>query len=156
MCRNDIDNTVFEAIRKGTLPGSELVIGLVGPVGANLARVENDLKVLFQEYGYVAESISVSSLIGEFVDVQDYSGESEYARIDALMTAGNKAREKTGENAILALRAAHEIYSRRNENEEYGTLPTSWNAWIIKSLKRPEEVNALRRIYGNGFFLIGV
>jgi deoxycytidylate deaminase len=43
--------------------------------------------------------------------------------------------------------------------EEEGTakrLPLKRNAHIVVSLKRPEEVETLRKLYGAGFFLVGI
>ncbi|MFP4173034.1 MAG: hypothetical protein ACLFV4_09000, partial [Candidatus Hydrogenedentota bacterium] len=189
MCQSDNDNTSFEAIRSGKLPGSELVIGLVGAVGADLTVVEEHLQDCLEKYGYSVEGLRVSDLLEDIVDVPDYDVENEYARINTLMTAGNEARRASNENAILALRAVYEIASWREtqpwqtnrslRRPEIKALMTTGNktllaafrptsgreeegptrprqAYVIRSLKRPEEVNALRRIYGNGFFLIGV
>src|SRR5438445_11878742 len=78
--------------------------------------------------------------------------------------AGNTIRQLTGRNNILALVAAGLIADRRLEQKgeevqeegEWQTLPLHRTVHIIASLKRPEEVNTLRRIYGSGFFLVGV
>jgi deoxycytidylate deaminase len=67
------------------------------------------------------------------------------------MDAGNRAREISGRGDILALHAASEIHSRRGEER-----PLPETAHIILSLKHPDEVTALRRIYGPGFFLISL
>jgi hypothetical protein len=41
MCDSASHIAQFESILKGKLPGAEIVIGLVGPVGANLKIVES-------------------------------------------------------------------------------------------------------------------
>jgi len=65
---------------------------------------------------------------------------------------------------VLARVAAGMIANYREEHGEepgIGDLtetrsPLPRTAHIISTLKRPEEVNTLRRIYGSGFFLIGL
>ena len=67
------------------------------------------------------------------------------------MDAGNKLRAKEGRGDLLALYAVSEIHLQR-ENTLRPRLAT---VHVLDSLKHPEEVTALRRIYGPGFFLIG-
>src|SRR5206468_12511878 len=35
------------------------------------------------------------------------------------------------------------------------SLPINNTAYVISTVRRPEEVTTLRRIYGDGFFLVG-
>ena len=134
---------------KSELPGAELVIGLVGEVGANLPLIAKDLSIALAKYEYGVKEIRVSGLIEKIVEVPPEKSGDEFNRIDIMMTAGDEARKSTEEDSILALVAVSHIYAARNEGR---TRPRE--AFIINSLKHPEEVNALRRIYGNGFFLI--
>ena len=65
------------------------------------------------------------------------------------MNAGDKLRKDTDLNSILAYGAAKLIADDRDE-----TQPK--RAYIINSLKHPDEVEALRKIYGQGFYLFGI
>lgn len=154
MMRNENLAANFDSILSGKIPGAEIVIGLVGPVGANLSGVAEILAGCLERYDYVVEVIRVSELIGRITNVPVHDATKQFDRISTLMTAGDEARQKTGENAILALVAAFQIYGTRMQETEGEPRPR--HAYIINSLKHPDEVNALRRIYGNGFFLIGV
>lgn len=73
----------------------------------------------------------------------------------AKIKAGNRIREKTQRADILALLAAGEISSLREPSDGL-PQPRPRSACVIVSLKRPEEVDTLRRIYGPGFFLVGI
>ncbi len=42
------------------------------------------------------------------------------------------------------------------KDDERQTLPMSGHAWLVSSLKNPKEVEVLRSIYREGFFLIGL
>jgi cytidine deaminase len=76
---------------------------------------------------------------------------NEAKRIDAMMNRGNEARIDTGRNDILALMAIGEIRFRRPSRR----AALRARSFILRQLKRPEEVYRLRDTYGDGFHLIG-
>lgn len=80
----------------------------------------------------------------------------EYDRIDSFMTAGNTLRRLAGRGDVLALYAIAEIRKKRTVGPEKKTEPIAKTVHLLRSLKHPTEVEALRRVYGAGFFLIGV
>jgi deoxycytidylate deaminase len=82
--------------------------------------------------------------------------DDEFRRIDAGMKAGNEIRSRTKQPGFLALDAASRIFSTRPGSDSDDPEGLLRAAHIIISLKRPEEVETLRKIYGPGFFLIGV
>lgn len=133
---------------------SELIIGLVGAVGTELKKVIGILSERLKKFDYDAKEIRVSSDIISLMPDQgaSYKEDDEYDRIDTLMTAGNKAREFSGDNSVLALGAAAKISEGRLEDDPLRKR----TVYIINSLKRPEEVTRLRDIYSEGFFLIGI
>lgn len=132
-------------------PDTEIVIGLVGAVGIESDQVIGVLKErLHRFYNYGVDEIKVSnSIIMKLPFYETKQTDDEYNRIVHLIEQGNKAREITKNNAILALGVANEIIERRKGK-------TSRAAYIINTLKHPEEVKYLREIYGRGFYLIGV
>jgi cytidine deaminase len=141
----------------------ELVFALAGPVGANLSQISRSLADALKQSEYTeVEEISVSSLIGKIAKRRtltrvdgsaiELSEKPEEKRIASYMDAGNAIRRLCSDPAALASAAIAEVRGRRNAA---GGRP-SRRAYILRSLKRPEEVNLLRRVYGSGFFLIGV
>jgi deoxycytidylate deaminase len=71
------------------------------------------------------------------------------------MDAGNTACRDSGRKDLWALASIAEINKLRGADSASQTsLPRT--AHLIFSLKRPEEVATLRKVYGDGFFLIGV
>ncbi|HEX2061886.1 MAG TPA: deaminase [Thermoanaerobaculia bacterium] len=133
----------------------ELVFALAGPVGSDLEEVSRTLADALKQAAYAVEEISVSALIRQIAKKQKLPvvDQPEDARIASLMNAGNGIRRMWSNPAALATAAVAEIRGRRQRAT--GGKP-SRRAYVIRSLKRPEEVNLLRRIYGPGFFLIGV
>ncbi|WP_313643707.1 anti-phage dCTP deaminase [Pseudomonas sp.] len=128
---------------------AELVLGLVGAVGTDMKIVcqliEERLKAYFYSTQHIKISADVISMLGEPPGVGD-----EFQRIDAFMAEGNRLRKDCQDNSVLALGAAAVIGQRRAEH------PPRRNAYVINSLKSPDEVQRLRNIYAGGFFLIGV
>jgi len=132
----------------------ELVFGLIGPVGSDLKLVFKLLKQELQRVGYVVprEEIRLSKLIEEFSEIR-HAGRSEDERIGKLMDAGTEIRDACGRGDAVSLLGILEI-ARIRETEFARRCEK--NAYIIHSLKRPEEVETLRAVYGQGFFAISV
>lgn len=134
---------------------SELVIGLVSAVGTETTLITELLKERLNLAGYNVISMKVSEeVIPTLCTVPDH-GSCQFMRISNLMDAGNRAREASGKCEILALGAASMIFAKRDKENDQ-SKPSPKTAYIINSLKRPEEVAQLRRIYPHGFVLIGV
>ena len=128
---------------QGNFENSEIIIGIVSAVGTETHRVVTPLTDKLQRFGYNVEEIKVSSLLNS----DPIS--SEYERIKCLMNAGDELRKSTNNNAILAYGTAKLIQEKRDEEVEK-------KAYIINSLKHPDEVEILRKIYGQGFYLFGI
>lgn len=132
---------------------SELVIGVVGAVGTEIKKVVDILKEHLHILNYEQTEIHISQdVIPNIVELVSGPPRDEYKRISALMDAGNEARNLSQDNAVLALGAAAKISASRPSNEPRFK---SRHAYIINSLKHPDEVVKLREIYTEGFFLIG-
>lgn len=135
----------------------ELVVGLVGATGTDLKRVSDLLRTQLVRTGYAVEILKISEeVIPEFGEVV-FDSASPYDRVSKLMTAGNRAREVSNDDSVLALGAAARIAARRiPAGKPPSPQPRLRHAVIVNSLKRAEEVDRFRQIYRNGFVLIGV
>ena len=138
----------------------EIVIGLVAPVGTNLDLVETCLSECLREYSCAMEIIRLSQFLavlkrdGVPIDLKTTGNEGE--RINSFMSAGNFICEKAKRKDIFALHAISSIIDRRPKDSANGNvLPDTRVAYILRSLKRPEEIATLRKVYGSAFFLIG-
>ncbi len=126
---------------------TELVFGIVGPIGCNRDLVTKNIGDLAAKYSYNTVVIKISDLITELGNIKRH-GANEYDRVIALMDGGNKLRKR--DCAILAKRAAVEIARKRNSQNGTRTI------FIIDSLKHQAEIKELRNIYGRGFYLFAV
>lgn len=132
----------------------ELFFGLIGPAGTDLKIVFKVLRkaLLEVDYNVPKQEIRLSKLIEELVN-KDFSSLSDDMRVDALMNEGTRIRDAAGHGGAVALLALAGI-DRTRQSEFQNT--TERNAYILHSLKHPEEVETLRNIYGRFFFAISV
>lgn len=141
-------------------PDAEVVIGIVCAVGADYTKISEFLVRTLPAFGYRANVLKVSSFISETSKALNLrlrlSARPEARRLKDYMDAGNKIRKETDRCDFFALIAASRLASSRTGAASDKPEPFSRVAHIILSLKRPEEVETLRRIYGAGFFLVGV
>jgi deoxycytidylate deaminase len=141
---------------------TELVFGLTGTVGTPLKWVSERLEQLLRDYGfsYVTQIKATDAIKSISTRVKllrpdgtpiDIVPVPEDKRMHAFMDAGDAICRLSGSAAGVAIGMIGDVQRMR------AGLPEDANkVYILRSLKRPREVELLRRIYGPGFFLIGV
>lgn len=138
--------------------GGEIVLGLVAPVGTDLAKIESALTKRLALFSYCHHVIRLSALLERFeLGFNALPPDaSEAQRMARKMDLGNAFRAANNRGDALVLAAIYEV--REKLGRPFDTLgdPAPRSAIILNQLKRPEEVHTLREIYGDGFFLIGV
>ncbi len=155
-----VDENVTEIDYQST--DSELVIGLVGAVGTKLNSIVDELRKVLKHFDYKTNHVKVSTdIIRDLPHDKIIDESSEFKRIDCYMDAGDRLRKMTKCNDILAHAIALYINSKRKtessaESDVIISKPMDRTAHIIDSLKHPDEVHRLRKIYNEGFYLIGV
>ena len=95
--------------------GSELVFGFISPIGADLERLEADLIDLLGLYGYMPNAIRLSALLRKVQLGVTLKESPELDRINSYIQAGNKLRERTQCEEVLALWAITQIKNLRTE-----------------------------------------
>lgn len=137
----------------------ELVIGLVGYVGAGCSTAAKRLHIILDAAGYKVHKIKLSSLIEDHWKDEtvpravDGPGEglSKLNRARRLQDLGDDLREGDRGYAIasLAVKAIRQVRGTDKVGE-------SKLAFIIESLKHKDEVDLLRRVYDQSFRLVAV
>ncbi|MEA2424352.1 MAG: hypothetical protein QOH13_762 [Thermoleophilaceae bacterium] len=126
----------------------ELVFGLVYGAGVEIGRVEELLDGYLDDFGYRLESIRLSdafpAMLGESAT---YFPDATRRRQDQ----GDRLREHAGRNAAGRL-AVFLMAGRRRRLDAGHPRP----AWLVRSLRRPEEVQFLRQVYGPRFVLLEI
>ena len=168
---------VFESKTLFNYDDSELFIGLVAHVGTNKSVILDYLKQSLKNLEYEIIEVRITTDVFELMrHPMDHTVQEEYERIKNCMDAGNEIRSKFESKAILANAAIAYVSALRRKGSVASGLPPEAaggeegantrtedlfkpkkrHAYIISSLKRPEEVHRLRECYAGGFYLIGV
>ncbi len=138
----------------------EIFIGLVGAVGTDLRNlVTGALQDSLRDVGYCSKVIHLSDVL-PFISYRlssngelDTESVTRDKHIEMLMDAGDTFREKTEDGSAVATLSIKMVrYFRMQVGQS--DKPIHSQAYIFRSLKRPEEVKKLREIYGPRFILI--
>lgn len=134
----------------------ELFFAIVAPVGADVETACSGLEQVLGRFNYVLRTVR---LIEELKRVNGFLiDESEFfdKKLENRMNEGDRFRKEAGRDDALALLALHTVRRFRKEKTGSEDVAAARQAYLFRSLKRPEEVNALRRIYGSNFIVIGI
>lgn len=143
----------------------ELVIGLAGAVGCNLADVYSQLKRQFENFGYDVRLIKVSEIIKQYyrehplpkhLADKDIASLTSADRYRALQDLGNDIRQSIAPYA-LATQAIRAIsIERETQLVANGEEDPPRTVYIVDQLKHPAEVSLFKNVYRSVFFLVGV
>ena len=151
------DTGVVDEIER---PTEELVIGMVGAIGAGVSKTSEVLKARLQkEYGYQVTIIKASDLIKNnwFKAAKIAPATTGIRRIKDLQIVGTLLKNKF-ETDYIAAKAIEQIATHRSAEGGYSAstiVPQPMRqrkATIIDSLKHPDETNLLRRVYGGMYW----
>ena len=137
-------------------PDNELVIGLVAAVGVDLAPVSDEIGERLAPFDYRAVDLHLTDGLTSF-PWHDALVETPYdERVWSYMNAGDGLRRNWGRKDAMALLGVSRLVFEREQLTGDETLAASRVAYVLRSLKRPEEVQLLRQVYGDRFLLIGI
>lgn len=132
----------------------ELIFAFAAPVGVDLSALVQGLQESLDAVGYRHKHIKLSGLLRNFDRWNDVPETPVDKRYEALMNAGDAFREELKSGDALALLAVGDIREYRELNGGNAKEPVVRQAYILDSLKHPDEVKTLRTIYGSAFVLI--
>lgn len=139
-----------------TLPSKpELVIGLVGASGCNLRAAKDAVAAALLPYGYGVVHVRLSQLMrkvdgGDFLD----EIEAEEERVWRHMDAGDQLRGDSERNDAVAALGMNFMADHRKAH--FSGASADATAFVFDSLKHPDEVETMRRVYRDRFTLISV
>lgn len=153
----------------------ELVFGLVAPIGVDLDLVTDIIEQTLREVEYEACRFRLTQLMRE-VPINLTLGDSHYiGSYKERIAYANEVRRQLGDEALAALAVsairAFRSEERERERQRQSTsgsgdrsspgvdqpdeeVPIPHQAYIIRQIKRPEEVALLRGVYGRQFILV--
>ncbi|MTD44853.1 hypothetical protein GKE82_11265 [Conexibacter sp. W3-3-2] len=140
---------------------TELVIALVAAVGTDLAMLTDELSTELNEYGYTTRCIRLSGFLEE-LRRETFSSLPFDERLFQAMDSGNALRREWERGDALALAAVSDIVATRGQltsgmvgdGEDAQPLGLERHAFVIRSLKTPDELRTLRAVYGPRLFVI--
>lgn len=134
----------------------ELIFGLVGPVGVDLDYVGEVLGQSLKEVGYEARTLRVTKLMQEVPVGLPLGAAGSIDSFKQRIAYANEVCEILKRKDALAILAVSAIREFRLEEGGSEEEPIAKQAYIIRQLKRPEEINLLRSVYGRQFIQISV
>lgn len=161
---NDAENRDANEI-VAALASSELIFGVVGPVGSGTSEVATALQAQLEESGFdEVYLIKARTMIEAYADSvgRAIAGERGIQQTIDLQDAGDAMRRDIGHPAIGQSFA---VAVRSKRAEAMGQDPDSVDAiapddtkraYILDSIRHPSEVLLLRKIYQSSFCVIGV
>lgn len=143
----------------GELTNPELVVGFVGPIGVNIEDIIALVNVSLATVGYHGRLIHLTSELRPISLKREQDDSSFFERYRSLMDRANELRHRAGSNAAMAGVEITAIRRIREEitgfaGEQRDISPAYGTAYLIRQLKRPEEITTLRKVYGRKFILI--
>jgi cytidine deaminase len=141
---------------------NELFIAVVAAVGTDIDKVTSQIGTCLAEYEYESTDIRLSDFLAEGA-AKDFRDLPIDERLWEAMTAGDELRQKWDRDDALALRAISDIVATRDAaapppspDAADGELSPNLNrrAFVIRSLKTPDELETLRAVYGPRLIVI--
>lgn len=136
----------------------EIVIGIAGPIGIDIDAISDEIGRALGLVGYRHRPVRVTELMmGYPVPEVTQSGPDYFSAMNFKMDYANKLCEIKKDPAFLMRLAISGIQKCRadliDELKPDSNI-VSDTAYIVRQLKRPEEVQLLRKVYGKQFVLV--
>lgn len=137
----------------------ELIFGIAGPIGVDITAISDSLANALRAVRYESEVIHLTQEMTREIQLStpppSPSDQSFYSEVNYKIEYANRLCEEIKDAAALARVAIRTIVQRRlSSSKEPRKLPKNPTAYLIRQLKRPDEVSLLRKVYGKQFVLI--
>src|SRR5260370_872198 len=139
----------------------ELIIAIAGPIGVDMDQIAQSIDAAFIAVRYQSSLIKLTTEMARYpitdpeslAEIAKWSGSDTYNVYMRKMSEANAIRKQYSDPAVLARIAVDAIRAdRKTETTSFDKVRAK-HAYIIRQLKRPEEVTLLRKIYGRQFIL---
>jgi cytidine deaminase len=136
-------------------PDDEIVIGIASAIGIDLQALTAELQAVLSDFGYRSFDLHLTDAFADLPWPTPLIEKPFDERIWSYMDAGDTLCREWGRSDAMALLAILQISVAREEETGNIELPSARTAYILRSLKRPEEIETLRSVYGRRLFVIG-
>jgi cytidine deaminase len=132
----------------------ELVFGIIGAIGTDSDKIVGALDHALKQVRYRQITIRLIDGLRQLEKWKGIATEPLDLRYTSHMDAGDEFRELLGREDALALIGAASIAGERAKITKERNKPAARTAYVLRSLKRPEEVSTLKSLYGRNVFTI--
>jgi deoxycytidylate deaminase len=144
----------------------ELVIGIAGPIGIDIDEINRSIEESLKRVGYHTVPIRITEEIRlEPSDIPEPKKQDFGSQISYKMSHASAICRSYGKPDTLMRFAIKAIQNHRKreflrsgkalqEGERAEEMVVSSTAYVIRQLKRPDEVHLLRKVYGKQFILV--
>ncbi len=157
MCVTDVGSETVQGAKSIYYP--ELILCLCAAVGTDTTIVSEALASELLAVGYTPILVRLSALMAQIPGLEHLSEiKGEDDRIRESMSAGNDIRKIIGQADAVARLALAEIHHHRaslNESDD-PTVPAERHCFIVSSLKRDEELQMFRKLFGQRALLVSI
>ncbi len=135
---------------------TEMVMAMVSPIGVKRQAFKDKLVEKFKEYDYEVVVIRLSEVLEPKPCDGDDSFEGTYQKIYRYMSAGNNIRSQSKD--LLAKFAVTQVIAKRQQKgiPKNPEMTVNRVVYLIDSIKHHAELELLREVYGDGFYLLGI
>ncbi|MDA9421584.1 anti-phage dCTP deaminase [Bradyrhizobium sp. CCBAU 53380] len=139
----------------------ELVVGIAAPIGVDMDQITHSLTAAFHAMNYTSSLIKLTSEIVRYPitdqealkEIDERRGSDTHNIYMRKMSEANALRKQYADPEVLARIAVDAIRAdRKSKTGGFDKIRAS-HVYIVRQLKRPEEVALLRKVYGRQFIL---
>ena len=130
----------------------EIFIALIAPIGVDLNSVESALRNSLKSVGYATNPIRLTEIFDDIDNDYDLKYDNEFERYQKFIKAGDELRIDTNQNDIFALYGIQKL-SQHSPRGMDVDVPKNI-AHIFRQVKRPEEIQTLKRVFGRNILFI--
>lgn len=131
-----------------------MVVGLVGRIGVDTNKAISIITESAVALNYVVVPIKLTDSIPDIPFLPKVRSKPPEEKYDTYIQACNVLRDKTRANDIMSLIGILKIQEHRRQATGSPKVPAKRTLYIIDQLKRTEEIDLLRMVYGALFIQV--
>lgn len=143
-----------------TVSNPELVFGIVGQIGSNIDAIIEYLSDSLRQVEYYPCVVHLTQALDRLKPAPAIDATAYDKRYHSLIEKADGFCREAESHAALAGIAISEIRRLRKEfnvtAQRPEDVPAPGTAYVVRQLKRPQEIELLRKTYGRKFVLISV
>jgi cytidine deaminase len=129
----------------------EVFVAIISPIGIDLKAVERSLRQSFRSVGYKTNNIKLTDFFDDHKDWFDLDYDGEFQRYEKFIQAGDDLCVLMKRRDTLALYGMARVFAKYPDRDK--EIPRDV-AHIFRQIKRVEEINTLREIYGANIIFV--